>query len=210
MTQRLQLIGRRFQRWIVIASAGPKSQKTYWICRCECGTEKLVNGTSLMRGLSTSCGCRRAEVSANSMRMTAKANIGKPSNNRRHGEALNRTPEYATWLSMHERCRSPKSQKWTNYGARGIVVCQRWTSYENFLADMGRRPSKAHSLDRVDNDGNYEPSNCRWATKKEQVDNRRTFGRIEKFSDAELMREFVRREGLRCCGSIDGILGTLA
>jgi hypothetical protein len=79
---------------------------------------------------------------------------------------------------MRQRCRDPKRKDWKNYGGRGIAVCQRWMIYENFLADMGRRPSPKHSLDRIDNDKNYEPGNCRWATKAEQIASRRQIGRF--------------------------------
>jgi hypothetical protein len=206
--RRSELVGRRFDRLLVIAYAGSLFQKSHWLCRCDCGVEKVVNGVSLKRGLSHSCGCWRVEVGERNGRKTKGSN-GNKGATRKHGEAIARTAEYRTWVSMHERCRSPKSQKWANYGGRGIKVCERWALYETFLADMGRRPSKLHSLDRVENDGHYEPSNCRWATKKEQVDNRRKFGRIELFTDSELLRELTRRRAAApVC--ITGVLGALA
>lgn len=90
-----------------------------------------------------------------------------------HKHSRRPTPEYATWASMHKRCRIKTNPSYHHYGGRGITVCERWNVYENFLADMGRRPSPRHSIDRVNNDGNYEPGNCRWATGSEQINNRR-------------------------------------
>lgn len=98
---------------------------------------------------------------------------GNPSKNRRHG--LCETPEYNSWTSMRERCNNTRRPAYQWYGAKGITYCERWEKFENFLADMGPRPSPSHSLDRIDTKGNYEPSNCRWATKLEQSQNRRPF-----------------------------------
>lgn len=91
----------------------------------------------------------------------------------RHGESKPPTPEWKAWNSMRERCLNPKHKSFPSYGGRGIKICKRWNHYENFLEDMGRRPSSAHSIHRIDNDGDYKPSNCKWATKKEQGSNRR-------------------------------------
>jgi hypothetical protein len=93
-----------------------------------------------------------------------------------HGDAREgkRTAEYNIWITMKQRCSNPKTNGYINYGGRGIIVCERWlNSFENFLKDMGRKPSGDHSIDRIDNDGNYEPNNCRWATQKEQYENSR-------------------------------------
>ena len=94
---------------------------------------------------------------------------------------------------MLNRCRNQRNENWENYGGRGIAVCERWLSFESFLADMGRRPSKQHSLDRRNTNGNYAPDNCRWATAKVQQNNRRKMARIEQFDDAELLREVYHR-----------------
>jgi hypothetical protein len=151
----LDITGQKFGRLLVLSYAGTRQKKTHWLCRCECGTEKIIGTKYLRRGTTVSCGCHRKEL------------------RRKHDEGRRPwTPEYRAWCDLRFRCNNPKYKQYKDYGGRGISVCERWDNYENFLADMGRRPSPKHSIDRWPNpDGNYEPSNCRWATRLEQRHN---------------------------------------
>lgn len=151
------LLGKRFARLTVISHAGRVKRKTRWLCVCECGNEIETTADSLQRGDAKSCGCLHREA------------VGTAA--RTHGRSG--TPEHSIWKAMIRRCYNQNVKEYFRYGGRGIVVCERWRSFENFLADMGERPSAEHSIDRKDNNGNYEPGNCRWATRKQQGRNKR-------------------------------------
>lgn len=134
----------------------------------------------LLSGNTTSCGCRIHEFHADRLRT--------------HG--LTHTPTYNTWASMSARCNNPKSDKYNYYGGRGIKICERWQHFDLFLQDMGERPSKGYSLDRIDNNGNYEPNNCRWASKRTQDRNRRNNVVIEYHGLSMCLTEWAERLGM--------------
>lgn len=153
------LTGKRFGRLVVLSFAGMKKHKSCWNCKCDCGQMHITVARSLIRGRTKSCGCWHKEA------------VGCRSY--RHGGTG--TAEYRIWGDMIRRCTSPSTSAYKHYGGRGITVCDRWRkSFPAFLEDMGLRPSAKHSIDRVNNDGNYEKSNCRWSTQKEQMRNKRT------------------------------------
>lgn len=153
--------GHRFGRLTAISvherriSSG--NTRIFWKCLCDCGSEVIIVRMNLHSngiGGSKSCGCLKLEKATS------------------HGKT--KTKEYRAWASMHQRCNNPKNKRYEGWGGRGITVCDRWTSFECFLSDMGCRPSDEYSLDRINNDGNYEPSNCKWSTRSEQQLNKRT------------------------------------
>jgi len=160
----IDLTGQTFGRWTVLEFKG----QAKWLCRCSCGTEKVVGGSSLRRGNSTSCGCFQRE------------DVSRRTRTHGHKAGGKYTPEYIAWANIIARCENPKHKAYPNYGGRGITICGRWReSFESFLADVGPRPSDDNSLDRIDNDGHYEPGNVRWATISEQAKNRRERPRDE-------------------------------
>jgi hypothetical protein len=168
MTRLINITGKQFGLWRVLAihpervrhGRARRAVSVLWLCRCECGTERLVFGTNLRRGLSTSCGCRKDEKTRE--------------RNARHGHAYRGkvTSAYSRWVTMLQRCFNPNHKDYHLYGGRGVTVCERWLDFVNFLADMGE-PPPGLSLDRINVNGDYEPNNCRWATASEQARNRR-------------------------------------
>lgn len=175
------MIGTNIGRWTVLSDAprNKHGQRKYF-CRCSCGTEKVVDAQSLKVGDTQSCGCYKKE------QFSARAT--------RHGAA--KTKAYFSWWNMKNRCERTNHVYYKDYGGRGIKICERWLDFANFLADMGQ-PDGDLCLERIDNDGNYEPSNCRWATRKEQANNRRSSAFIE-FQDERLtLQQWSERLGIK-------------
>jgi hypothetical protein len=167
-------------RLTVIRRAGSKNTFVTWLVRCTCGNEKVLRGHDLRKGKLQCCGCTSKE------RQRAKVT--------RHGMTHSRT--WNSWLSMRQRCESPGDPSYHRYGGRGIRVCDRWGSFETFLADMGERPP-GKTLDRKDVDGPYEPGNCRWATGSEQALNRRSNRLISYAGQTLRLAEWSKKTGLK-------------
>lgn len=177
LKQRLDLVGQKFSRLTVISFHGlDKRRNSRWLCRCECGAEKVACGGNLKRGNVQSCGCLLRQKDPN---------------------ALHLNPEFKMWMSMRRRCTDHKAPNFPIYGGRGISVCDRWmASFTDFLSDMGARPSSVHQIDRIDVNGNYEPGNCRWVTAKEQGRNRRNNHVVEAFGHRRTISEWAEITGI--------------
>ncbi len=180
------LTGLKFGRWLVLGRAGTRpSGLRYWRCQCECGVLREVYQCSLTKGLSHSCGCWQSY----------KAAIM----HYEHGYASrsHRNPTYTAWASMKARCFNVKNKRYDRYGGRGITICARWhDSFEAFLADMGERPTRYHSLERIDNDGTYSAENCRWATSTEQARNRRSSRLVTFKGETKTIAEWAQTTGI--------------
>jgi hypothetical protein len=177
MTKLKDLSGQRFGRLLVIErdSEGTRWGSARWRCQCDCGVLLTVGSSLLLQGTTSSCGCLRRELGVRMGRSSKKH--GESSNN----EGVATTPEYRAWDAMKSRCLNPKSRSYPHYGGRGVKIHPTWVdSYTTFLSDVGRRPSPDMSIDRINNNGNYEPGNVRWATRSQQNANKRQLGRKKR------------------------------
>ena len=153
MTKLNNITGQTFGKLIVLSQAKSGSSGARWNCQCDCGQQSAVFSCNLISGKTLSCGC------------------GAIGNHKTHGKTG--TAEYIIWSGMRQRCNDANNPVYHHYGGRGITICDRWGRFDLFLKDMGNRPSSKYSIDRINNDGNYEQSNCRWATRIEQSRNKR-------------------------------------
>jgi len=174
---RYELAGQKFGRLLAV-----EKEKGFWRCQCDCGKSIRVASYDLVSGRYKSCGCKHAEDTKAGMRY-------------RHG--MSHTKEHRAWAKIRERCHNPKDKNFNKYGAKGISVCQTWReSFEAFFEDMGPCPSPQHSIDRIENSGNYDLGNCRWATKKEQAINRYRTIWFEYQGTRLCQKDWARRFGV--------------
>lgn len=191
-------IGEVFGRLIVVSEGPRAGYCRRWVCLCTCGNDVLVRHCHLNRGPrgTKSCGClQRERTTEANWKHGRRVRSKTPRQSRRKVDAV----LYNTWKGMIRRCHSdnPSPSELSCYKERGIAVCDRWReSYEAFAADMGPRPSPEHSLDRRNNEGNYEPGNCRWATREEQMNNMRDNRVIEFAGESLTLSQWARRQGL--------------
>ncbi len=176
------LTGRRYGRLTVLFYCGNPKHRQSWLCRCDCGIEKVLPGHMLKSGKTKSCGCFRKEVSST----------------RSATHRLSGTKIYDRWTKMIARCHNPKDARYPYYGARGIFVCDRWrTSVEAFIADMGEPPTSKHTVERIDNNGPYCPENCRWATQWEQSRNTRTTLNYTFNGKTQCLNDWASEKGMQ-------------
>jgi hypothetical protein len=180
------ITGQRFGRLTAISRAGKnKHGHNMWLFQCDCGEKTTVDISQVVTGHTQTCGCLKLEtlVRRSSTHGHARRNSG-------------RSPAYRSWAAMHRRCRNKNTADYGNYGGRGITVYEPWNDFENFIADMGERPSSEHTLDRINPNGNYEVGNCRWALPVEQQNNRRNNHRITMAGETHTEAEWCRDLGV--------------
>lgn len=181
MPSKLNLAGQRFGRLTVLEEAPRRVTAaghsfTRWACICDCGNVVVTFTNGLRSGHAKSCGCLKVELSS--------------TRNLKHGQ--HGAPVYFAWSTMLRRCTDPKTEGYARYGGRGIRVCERWHDFAAFIADMGQRPP-GMSIERENNDGNYEPGNCRWATRNEQMKNTRANVSITYEGETMILADWARR-----------------
>lgn len=185
------ITGQRFGRLVVLNQTNErKNGSVVWICKCDCGSECKVNSFNLIRGSTKSCGCYRHEK---------LSMIAKTGNNRRtHG--MKDQKIYRVWCSIKDRCCNPNCKGWKNYGGRGIKIFDGWKhdfiSFYNYISKLPHYGEKGYSIDRIDNNGNYEPGNIRYATRKEQILNRRNTAYYEENGIKMTIKELARKTGI--------------
>jgi hypothetical protein len=181
MGKLVDLTGVRFGRLVALSKEPPRpSGETFWCCSCDCGGTTVVRSKDIRRGFTQSCGCLFRERLAR--------------RNTSHGSS--RTPEHWTWANIIQRCTNPKASHYEFYGGRGITICERWRNdFASFLADVGPRPSPAHSIERVDNEKGYEPGNCVWATRLEQMKNTRRSKPVLYRGERLLVADAIQQAG---------------
>jgi hypothetical protein len=186
MVNDMELEGQRFTRLLVLErSRIDKWNRAIWLCLCDCGTKKEVPACVLINGKTKSCGCLVKDSCVERFTKHGMSPSGDTS------------PEYEAWSNMKQRCYNPNYKNFKHWGGRGIIVCDRWlNSFENFLEDMGVRPSDEHSLDRKNNDLNYDKSNCRWTTEYFQKRNRSSTVWVEYAGERMVMKDWARKRRL--------------
>ena len=206
MGRLIDLSGRRFGKLTVLRRTTNRGNKTMWECECDCGSVTVVSGSNLVQGNVKSCGCLWKETvpSVNKEKRT------------RHSES--NTKLHKTWCNMRYRCNNPNCKFYSNYGGRGIKICKEWEIYENFRDwSLANGFEEGLSIDRIDNDGNYEPTNCRWVETKTQINNRRVSHNltyqgvthtIAEWSDITGIKWTTIKERLKHGWSIEKVLTT--
>lgn len=186
----LNPVGEVFGRLTVVSEV-PRTnpRKRRFLCLCACGTEVERELNKLRTGHTKSCGCLHREVRLANVKSAPRKGHSK------HG--MNKSPEHRAWVHMRQRCGNPNKREYKHYGGRGITVCERWlNSFETFLADVGMKPSPAHSLDRIDVNGHYEPGNVRWATQQQQAENTRAARLVTLDGKTQTISAWEREMGL--------------
>lgn len=183
--KKINLIGLKYNRLTVIGVAeNTKSGQAKWMCRCDCGGTKIIAANQLRNGKTKSCGCLNLE------KIIARST--------KHGQrtAINTTSEYYSWRCMKSRCNATDGKNFKNYMERGIIVCERWSSFSNFISDMGKKPSPKHSIERINNNRGYYPENCKWATTEEQSANRRSNIWLEYNGVKQIANDWAKQFGV--------------